>query len=91
MKNSNGFKRYSGCFKCENCGRMTRSTGDNYITCPECYELAGQENILLDKAYSTLEERQAIVNGIYELQNKIVAKGGINSSWKGTLEIINEE
>lgn len=35
-----------GCFKCRNCGRSTRNTGDNGSVdlCPDCYEGFEQEN-----------------------------------------------
>lgn len=40
------FQKGSGCFKCSDCGKMTRDTGDNGSVnlCPDCYELAGWEN-----------------------------------------------
>lgn len=44
------FQRGQGAFKCNNCGRSTRDTGDNgqCHLCPECFELAGYENVLMD-------------------------------------------
>jgi hypothetical protein len=40
----------SGCFKCINCGKQTRNTGDNGSCrlCPVCFERAGWENHLVD-------------------------------------------
>jgi len=39
-----GFERGSGCFKCTDCGKLTRQTTGNPELCKKCYEEAEQEN-----------------------------------------------
>lgn len=44
-------KRAGGVFSCGNCGRRTRSTGEdneNSRTCIQCWEMAGIENAVSD-------------------------------------------
>lgn len=52
MRDPRRFEKGSGVYACRSCGRNTRSTGrgDNDFVrlCVECYELAGEENHLLD-------------------------------------------
>jgi hypothetical protein len=52
MKKGNRFERGSGVYKCESCGRGTRSTGhgdnEHLNLCVQCFELAGMENELTD-------------------------------------------
>lgn len=47
-RNANRFQRGSGCFKCECCERMTRSTGrgdnEHARLCAQCYDAGGAEN-----------------------------------------------
>lgn len=42
------FAKGSGCYQCEECGKLTRSTGrgdnEKVKLCAECYEQAEQEN-----------------------------------------------
>ena len=33
-----GFKKGSGCFPCEDCGKLTRQTDNNTMLCRECYD-----------------------------------------------------
>lgn len=40
----NGFKKGSGCFPCENCGKLTRKTDNNTNLCPKCYKKLEEEN-----------------------------------------------
>ena len=50
-KRTNGFKRGTGVFKCEDCGHNTRETGAQGMgvkLCPDCWELAGYINMLSD-------------------------------------------
>jgi len=50
-KEIDGFKAGSGCFKCRDCGKMTRDVGGSTGSvqlCPKCYERAGMENEHLD-------------------------------------------
>lgn len=37
-----------GCFKCENCGKLTRDVESNYPFCPKCNELMQHENYHAD-------------------------------------------
>ena len=62
MKNTNtksksdGFKRGSGCFKCESCSKLTRLTAaseQGSKICNLCYESAGFSNELSDSGYSS--------------------------------------
>ena len=74
-KTAGRFQRGSGCYKCQSCGRMTRSTGrgDNEYcgVCAECYELGGIENQMSDNG-----ETPELLAEIAALQKIIVAKGG---------------
>lgn len=77
---NNRFAKNSGCYKCQCCGRKTRSTGnlDNELAkvCEQCYELGGLENRVLDCDYETKEELEKINEQINKLQEVIVSKGG---------------
>ncbi len=60
MKKTNtttdGFKRGTGCFKCESCGKLTRLTEASEQSskmCNLCYETAGLCNELSDSGYSS--------------------------------------
>jgi len=51
VKRTNGFKRGTGVFRCEDCGHNTRETGAQGMgvkLCPDCWELAGYINMLSD-------------------------------------------
>ena len=53
MKNSRNsrFERGSGVYNCSICGRCTRHTGVQSTgsdLCPQCYELAGLQNMVWD-------------------------------------------
>ena len=48
------FAPRSGCYKCRDCGKLTRDTGHgegSVRLCRKCYELAGWENIHSDKGH----------------------------------------
>lgn len=46
---SDGFKKGSGCFPCEQCGKLTRLTdGDNLPYCPKCKKEMEEENAIAD-------------------------------------------
>lgn len=50
-KRNSRFHRGSGCYKCQECGKMTRDTGHDEAGCQlcrKCYELSGLENSLND-------------------------------------------
>jgi len=74
MKSNSHFQRGSAVFTCECCGRRTRKTGVQYCssrTCPQCFELAGMENIILDSCGTAAElagERDRLI--------KAALKGG---------------
>ena len=74
------FYRGSTTFQCNVCGRNTRDTGvqsfGNKI-CPQCYELAGIENDILD-GNKTLED---YTEAVEQYLSEITAKGGDGSSW----------
>jgi hypothetical protein len=46
QKNHDGFKRGSGAFKCDICGKMTRETPETSGThlCGKCYKECIEEN-----------------------------------------------
>lgn len=48
----NRFQRGSGCYKCAECGKLTRSTGrgdnEHLRLCADCYDKAGDENAVMD-------------------------------------------
>lgn len=70
------FRRDSGVYKCATCGRMTRQTGVQSIgseSCPQCYELAGLDNLLND---CPEEGVAANYREAERLLAEIVAKGG---------------
>jgi hypothetical protein len=48
--NHNRFKRGRSTYPCSICKRMTRDTGSgvDLDMCPECYELAGLDNMVND-------------------------------------------
>ncbi len=77
MRKGTRFAKGSGCYRCEVCGRMTRSTGrgdnENLNQCAECYDLGGIENEIQDRG-STPEleaEAQALRDRIKELGGKL--------------------
>jgi len=41
---NNRFRRGTGCFKCEECGKLTRQTDNNTPYCRKCYEKMEKEN-----------------------------------------------
>lgn len=71
---TNRFQRGSGAYKCDSCGRTTRSTGqgnEQLRLCAECYELAGIENEIQDCGSTPELELEAA-----SLRVKIVRLGG---------------
>jgi hypothetical protein len=48
MKDNSKFSKGSGCYECEECGKLTRSTGrgdnEKLGLCVSCYELNEKEN-----------------------------------------------
>jgi hypothetical protein len=73
MKNASKFNR-GGCFKCGDCGRKTRDTGDNGSAelCPECYERCSWENDISDNG-----ETAENVSEVARLRAAAIAKGGV--------------
>lgn len=75
MNNASRFAKGSGSYKCQSCGRLTRSTGrgDNEHSrlCAECYDLGGVENEISDNGETPelLKEKASLIA-------TIVAKGG---------------
>jgi hypothetical protein len=55
MQKGNRFAKGSGCYRCLNCGRKTRATGncdnENVQMCEECYNIGGIENLIADERY----------------------------------------
>lgn len=78
MRQSDRFKRGSGCFNCAVCGRQTRDTGDNgdLQLCPEDYEIAGIENQLSDHPEAPEGDRLEWHFAIDRLQAEIDKKSG---------------
>lgn len=73
MKN-NRFRRGESTFKCHICRRGTRYTGVQSVgssLCPECYELAGLENMVQDG-----EDLGTVVAERDSLLREIAKKGG---------------
>lgn len=74
----NRFVKGSGCFKCNSCGRSTRSTGngdnENVKLCVECYEIGGIENEIADGCCPVSED--ASIAEIKRLAEVIRSKGG---------------
>ena len=77
---TNRFVRGSGLYKCECCGRNTRSTGrgdnENVKLCAECYDLQGLENARQDGCFET--EYESTARMIYA---SIANLGGDNSGF----------
>ena len=74
MNHGKHFRRFGrGVFKCAICERNTRlvDQGNDHL-CPDCYEVAGYENLVLDKV-ETAEECQ---KGIAWNVKNIAKKGG---------------
>ena len=48
----NRFQKGSGCFECRSCHKKTRATGrgdnENIGLCERCFDMAGDENSVLD-------------------------------------------
>jgi phage FluMu protein Com len=76
------FRRGRSTFKCTSCGRLTREAGDNAYTdcCPQCYELAGFDNMFNDDGRKPTEAELKECNGLLAA---IIAKGGDGASVKG--------
>lgn len=77
-KRTNGFKRGTGVFKCEDCGHNTRETGAQGMgvkLCPDCWELAGYINTLSDYGADS-EDFQSCRSTIKWYAEKIHAKTG---------------
>jgi hypothetical protein len=72
IRNSH-FQRGTGVFKCEGCGRQTRTTHqpDNTRYCYECWELAGYQNSIWDG-----EKPADIAAPVRALLATIVERGG---------------
>lgn len=90
MKSASKFAKGSGAYKCECCGRLTRSTGrgdnENVGNCAECYDLAGEQNSLSDSG-SFYESPARIL----EMIGIIVSKGGDASNWDDIKKIALEK
>ena len=75
-RQANRFQRGSGCYRCEICGRNTRSTGrgDNEWnrSCAECFDLAGIENHISDNEVPNPE----YIIEAKRLYREILKKGG---------------
>ncbi len=52
MTSRSRFQKGSGCYTCKNCKKQTRSTGrgdnEHCSLCERCYDMAGDENAILD-------------------------------------------
>lgn len=52
MRDNRKFQRGSGTYKCDECGKLTRETGEGESLvrlCLRCYTLGGLENSLADE------------------------------------------
>lgn len=70
------FQRGSGVFTCGVCGRATRHTGVQSTSadlCPQCYTLAGIDNLLND---CPEERTEGNYREAQRLLDEIIAKGG---------------
>ena len=92
-KRTNGFKRGTGVFKCEDCGHNTRETGAQGMgvkLCPDCWELAGYTNMLDDYGADS-EDFQSCGNAIRHHASKICRKTGkITSDAQRLLSALDE-
>lgn len=69
------FQRGSAVFNCNCCGRGTRATGVQSVgarVCPQCYDLAGYENMKLDDG--KLSEQD--MSNCTELRDSCIKHGG---------------
>lgn len=81
------FSRGQSTFNCQCCGRLTRDTGDNggCELCPECYELAGADNMHNDDgSIPTAEE----MKGYEALLSHIGERGGDTQAVKDSCNYI---
>lgn len=80
LKPAKGFEKGTGCFPCRVCTRQTRTTDNrdasNVGLCPQCWEIAGIENQILDGGYDGPAEKRKLQLEIQDYQNIIIAKGG---------------
>lgn len=71
--NNSRFRRGSGCFECEVCGRKTRDTHRAGVPyCSQCLELTEMVNALEDG----IAEIGEFADRIRKLTGEIIAKGG---------------
>ena len=87
---TNRFKAGSGCFKCRMCKRNTRDTGDNGSVelCPQCYELAGYENTVLDGEALTAGDEANIKAAFAQLRDFPDASAKAIAGWRETFSIL---
>jgi hypothetical protein len=80
-----GFKRGTGAFRCESCGRLTRKTreteGCDWNVCPECFDLASFQNGISDNGPVDAFE---YVEGSRDCARRIYAAGGKFKDWNST-------
>lgn len=69
------FRRGQSTFTCNICGRLSRDTGDNgqHELCPDCYELAGLDNMHNDDGEAPTPQQMAQYDATLAY---IVSKGG---------------
>lgn len=73
------FKRGQGVYACRCCDRNTRDTGDNggVQLCPECYDLAGEENHMSDNGGALYDSPARVL----EMIAYVASKGGNVACW----------
>ena len=81
----NRFKRGSGCYKCSDCGKQTRDTGEGEAgvgLCKRCYDLAGEYNVFQDGFYTfgEFERKTGMTVEQYETRGRS-ARGNPESSY----------
>jgi hypothetical protein len=52
VKKHSGFRRDSGCFKCQECGKLTRDVDCNAPYCVKCFDRLGHENSHADNCFA---------------------------------------
>jgi hypothetical protein len=89
---ANRFKKGSGVYTCQCCGRQTRDTGGDGSgvgSCDLCYDLAGFENLLEDSSAAELTKRE--IETIIANVETVYERGGKRGTWDDLLAAVIDE